>query len=161
MYNTIIVVFIAVISVFSQTIQMDGNDIKSFESEFKWLEGEWIHKDAKNIFIEKWKQNSASEFIGLGYKVKSVDTILIEEIRIVKTETGEYYIPTVQNQNDGLPIKFKLIDKVNGFTFENKKHDFPNYISYKPISIDSMKVELRGLNDSSSKITFYFKRLKN
>ncbi|MBK9423718.1 MAG: hypothetical protein IPN54_06270 [Bacteroidetes bacterium] len=58
---------------------------------------------------------------------------------------GIYYIPTVTNQNDGVPIPFKLITSEAGvFVFENPTHDFPTKITYKTDQKNKLSASISG-----------------
>lgn len=73
-----------------------------------------------------------------------------------------YYIPTVKNQNEGLPVRFaaKTISE-NQLVFENPQHDFPQIIAYTKITSDSLIAEISGTkNGQKRKQTFPMKRMK-
>jgi hypothetical protein len=96
---------------------------------FSWLLGTW-QVDEKQIF-ESWVDKEDGQYYGTTYKVQDQDTIEIERIVLSSDSSNVFYLATVPNQNDGLPVPFKMI-KVgkNSAYFENRKHDFPQYISY-------------------------------
>jgi len=134
------------------------NDIEKAE----WLIGTWENKTSRGNIYETWSKTTDNEFSGKSYIVKEQDTIVFENIRLVQEQDGLFYIPTVKNQNDGLPVRFstKTISETQ-LTFENPKHDFPQIISYIQISADSLVAEISGIkNGQERKQTFPMKRVK-
>jgi len=139
------------------TIQ-DSNDIEKAE----WLIGTWENKTSKGSIYETWGKTSSNEFFGKSYIIKEKDTIVFENIRLVQEQDGLFYIPTVQNQNGGLPVRFALKDiSAIQLVFENQKHDFPQIISYTKINADSLVAEISGIkNGKERKQIFPMKRMK-
>lgn len=93
---------------------------------------------------------------------KEKDTIVFENIQFVQEQGRLFYIPTVKNQNNGLPVRFssKTISETQ-LVFENPEHDFPQIISYTKISADSLVVEILGTkNGQETKQNFPMKRVK-
>ena len=73
-----------------------------------------------------------------------------------------FYIPTVKNQNAGLPVSFatKNISQTQ-LVFENQQHDFPQIISYTKINTDSLLAEIKGTkNGKERKEIVSMKRIK-
>lgn len=127
-----------------------------------WLIGTWENKNQKGSIYENWGKKNDHELLGKSYIVKGEDTVVCESIRIVQEQNGLFYIPTVKNQNDSLPVRF-LAKSVSETTliFENPKHDFPQIISYEKISNDSLVAENSGTkNGQEIKQTFPMKRVK-
>ncbi len=134
------------------------SDIKNAE----WLIGTWENKTPKGSIYETWSKASDNEFLGKSYIVKDKNTIVFENIRLVQEQNGLFYIPTVNNQNDALPIRFtvKTISETQ-LVFENPQHDFPQIISYTKIATDSLLAKISGTkNGKEYKRTFPMKRLK-
>lgn len=128
----------------------------------EWLIGTWENKTQKGSIYETWTKAGNNEFSGKSYSVKDKDTIVFENIRLLQEKNGLYYIPTVKNQNDGLPVRFvaKTISK-NQLVFENPQHDFPQIIAYTKITSDSLIAEISGRkNGQKRKQTFPMKRVK-
>lgn len=97
----------------------------------EWLIGTWENKTPKGSIYETWSKTNDNEFSGTSYSIKENDTVVFETIRLTQEQDGLYYIPTVKNQNGGLPVRFasKAISETQ-LVFENPKHDFPQIISY-------------------------------
>ncbi len=134
------------------------NDI----SKAEWLIGTWENKTQRGSIYETWNKTNDNEFSGISYIIKEKDTIVFENIRLVQEQDGLFYIPTVKNQNDGLPVRFatKTISETQ-MVFENPKHDFPQIISYTKITSDSLVAEISGTkNGQERKQTFPMKRVK-
>lgn len=128
------------------TTQM--NEIEKAE----WLIGTWEMKRAKGSIYESWEKASDTEFQGKSYMIKEPDTIVFEHIQLVEEQEGLFYIPTVKNQNDGLPVRFaaKTITETQ-LVFENSEHDFPKRISYTLISPDSLVAEISGIKNGEER----------
>lgn len=135
----------------------------------EWLIGTWENlptglagKTQRGSIYETWSKTNDNELSGKSYIIKEQDTIVFENIRLVQGQNGLFYIPTVKNQNDGLPVRFavKTISE-SELIFKNSKHDFPQIISYTKISTDSLVAEISGnKNGQEIKQTFPMKRVK-
>jgi hypothetical protein len=132
-------------------------------SELKWLEGEWISESKNGILTEKWRKVNNQLLVGNSYFINNLDTVYQEQIKIEKIRENDieniYYQATVSNQNMGLPIRFKLISKLNSDTlrFENKHHDFPQYIIYQKPKNDTLKSFIEGFQQGKyKKVNFTF-----
>lgn len=126
----------------------------------KWLIGTWENKTKKGTTYECWSKISDTELTGRSYLIKGNDTIILETLRLVQEQHGIFYIPTVTQQNKGLPVKFAL-KKMTGdyMEFENPEHDFPQMITYRKISPDSLIAEISGtLNGQTHTRQFGMKR---
>jgi len=128
----------------------------------EWLIGTWENKTQRGSIYETWSKTNDNEYSGMSYIIKEKDTVVFENIRLVQEQDGLFYIPTVKNQNYGLPVRFtaKTISE-SQLVFENPKHDFPQIISYTKISADSLVAEISGTkNGQERKQTFPMKRVK-
>ncbi|UDQ52929.1 MULTISPECIES: DUF6265 family protein [Chryseobacterium] len=152
--------FITVVSLailYAWTINQ-ASDIQKAE----WLIGTWENKTQRGSIYETWTKAGNNEFSGKSYSVKGKDTIVFENIRLVQENKKLFYIPTVKNQNEGLPVRFaaKTISE-NQLVFENPQHDFPQIIAYTKITSDSLIAEISGIiNGQKRKQTFPMKRVK-
>ncbi|HEX5743291.1 MAG TPA: DUF6265 family protein [Flavobacteriaceae bacterium] len=132
-------------------------------SDLNWLEGEWIYESKNGILIEKWEEEKNQLLIGKSYFIKNLDTVYFEELKIEKVREHNkeniYYQALVSNQNKGQPIRFKLISKLNADTlrFENKLHDFPQYIVYQKPKNDTLKTFIEGFQQGKyRRVNFTF-----
>ncbi|MBX2963329.1 MAG: hypothetical protein KF687_12510 [Cyclobacteriaceae bacterium] len=158
--KTSVRIFIAAIGLISLCawVTFQNKDIKKVE----WLIGTWENKTPRGSIYETWRRKNDTEFSGKSYTLKEKDTVVFETIQLVQEKTGLVYIPTVKNQNDGLPVRFtiKTITDTQ-LIFENSQHDFPQVISYTKISADSLVAEISGLrNGQERKQKFPMKRVE-
>jgi hypothetical protein len=165
--KTGIKILIAVVGLavhFAWTVTQTNNITKA-----EWLIGTWENpptgqpgKTPRGSIYETWSKTNDNEFSGMSYIIKEKDTVVFENIRLVQEQSGLFYIPTVKNQNDGLPVRFatKTISEVQ-MVFENPEHDFPQIISYTKINTDSLVAEISGVkNGQERKQTFPMRRVK-
>lgn len=127
-----------------------------------WLIGAWKNKTPRGTIYETWTRTSDDEFSGKSYVMKDTDTIVFETIRLVQEQHGLFYIPTVKNRNDALPVRFALqVISDTALVFKNAQHDFPQIISYTKISADSLVAEISGTkNGQERKQAFPMVRVK-
>jgi hypothetical protein len=60
-------------------------------------------------------------------------------------DSGTYYSVNVRNQNLNDIVDFKLVSSTNRtFVFENKKHDFPQSITYQYKAPDTLIAWIEG-----------------
>ena len=122
----------------------DVNDHHRLASA-SWLIGVWIHESPKGNIYESWKKLNDSLLVGRSYRVAGSDTITSENISLVELNGEVNYIPTVTDQNKGLPVKFKLTSiSQDKLVFENLTHDFPQRILYQRVTADSLVAEISG-----------------
>jgi len=135
-----------------------ANSIRKAE----WLIGTWENKTQRGSVFETWSKKHNNELVGMSYMVKEKDTMVFETIKLVQEADVIYYVPIVKSQNNGLPVKFLAnIVSENQLVFENKQHDFPQIISYKKITTDSLVAEISGTkNGQVRKMTFPMKKVQ-
>ncbi|MBW4890606.1 hypothetical protein KXQ82_12795 [Mucilaginibacter sp. HMF5004] len=132
-------------------------------SSFYLLEGgTWQMKTRKGYICERWKKISKNEMQGQGFRITGTDTLMEEKVQLIQQDDSIYYIPTVNNQNDGKAVSFKLVSSINNeFIFSNPTHDFPQRVVYKLVSQDSVHAWIDGqINGKLVKQDFYYKRVK-
>jgi len=139
-----------------------SNKSVKFETHFNWLIGTWKQETKQGTIYEKWETYEGSGLSGINYALTNGDTHIIETIRIFKRDSHIIYQPQVKNQNKGKPIKFICtFNSPAEVKFENKTHDFPQYIKYKMIHTDSIYAEIGGLmSDRIIQVPFGMKRVK-
>lgn len=130
--------------------------------EASWLLGTWKNKTSRGIIYENWRKISTQEYVGKSYKLNGQDTVLLETVRLIQEGDNLFYIPTVSNQNGGLPIRFHLQEQsASKLLFSNPEHDFPQYISYTHIEKDSLVAEIYGsINGKEQKRSFPMSRIQ-
>jgi hypothetical protein len=126
------------------------------------LQGTWVMKTKKGTIGETWKVINDKELSGSGFMVKGVDTISLEQVRLLRRNDGIYYESKVEGQNAGRAVPFKLIvSEGEKFVFENRTHDYPTTIIYSFITSDSLVARIEGLQKGVSKSSeFYYSRAK-
>jgi len=111
-----------------------------------WLIGEWQHQTARGILYERWKQTSNTSLAGKSYYLNNKDTTVLETITIKQDKQNLWYIPTVTGQNNGKAVSFKLTEiTIDKMVFENPEHDFPQKITYRRITADSLVAAISGM----------------
>lgn len=117
------------------------NQLKSAD----WLIGTWENKDPQSNMVEIWSKTNDSVYSGESYFIKGKDTLHNEKIQLVQKGDLVQYIPTVKGQNNDQPVNFNLTSKTaKQLVFENPKHDFPQKIIYKQITVDSLVATISG-----------------
>lgn len=122
--------FIALLLLLSPTLA------RAQQSEsMKWMVGTWKIATPGGTVIETWQLANDSTLVGKSSFVKSkTETIPQETMELAYRGGDWYYIPTVQNQNNAQPVRFKVIfAKGTEFISENPAHDFPQRIAYRRI----------------------------
>ncbi len=127
----------------------------------EWLVGTWETKTSRGSFYERWRKGDNHQLLGKSYVLKEKDTIILETIRLVQMGDQLYYEPTVKTQNEGLAVRFTCKTLTSGkMTFENKEHDFPQYITYTKIHTDSIVAQISGSVNEKERIqTFPMRRV--
>jgi hypothetical protein len=111
----------------------------------QWLIGKWQNATPDGMAGEAWEKKDDSSFTGRSFFVKGKDTLSSEALRLSCINDTLFYIPTVSNQNNGQPVKFWLREITdNSLVFENPQHDFPQQISYRLVTPDSLMAEISG-----------------
>ncbi|HYF69499.1 MAG TPA: DUF6265 family protein [Ohtaekwangia sp.] len=127
-----------------------------------WIIGTWENKTQRGSIFETWSKIKDNELAAKSYKLNGKDTVVFETVRLIQEQDSLFYIPTVKNQNGGLPVRFSLHAISDGlFVFQNPTHDFPQVIAYKRINADSMVAEVSGVvKGQQRKEMFPMKRIK-
>lgn len=128
----------------------------------KQLEGGWKMTTDKSTIYEHWSITAESEMIGKSYALRASDSILLERVKLAQNETGIYYMPSVERQNRGRAVSFRLIKSEQmKFVFENKAHDFPQRVIYHIVNKDSLHAWIEGTkNGKERRSDYYYKRVK-
>ena len=67
-------------------------------SDFEWLNGKWERQNTKpgSTAFESWEKVSDS-FSGIGLTMKGLDTVFVENLKILKKEDDFYYVAKVSH----------------------------------------------------------------
>lgn len=158
MYRKIIVILWGTLLWFSTGAWSQTQEI----NKAAWLLGTWELKTKESTFYETWAKESDSVFKGKSYTLEGKDTVVLEVIQLVQESEGLFYIPAVKDQNEGMPVYFKASAlTAKEMVFDNPKHDFPQKISYRQISSDSMIAVISGkINGQNQSREFPMKRTR-
>ena len=106
----------------------------------KWIVGSWKTSLPKGFIIETWSYKNDSTLKSTSHIIKpNGDSMLQETVNLEYKKGISNYVVTAADQNDNLPVSFKLIKYQNKkLIFENPQHDFPQRITYKLVSKNKM-----------------------
>ncbi len=137
-----------------------------------WLPGIWENANEFGAMREIWEVVNDSTLQGTvtattfelpnskdngGIYIDTLETITLEE-----RKGSIFYIPAVKDQNQGLPVKFRLTSSSDSeLKFENPDHDFPQVIHYIKVNADSIFATVSGQFEGQPvEEKFPFKRVK-
>ena len=126
------------------------------------ITGTWSMETKRGMVYEHWYDKDDSTLLGKSYKLNGSDTVLLEEVQLIRKATGIFYIPVVQGQNDGQPVVFTLVntDKET-YIFDNPAHDFPQRIIYQLPKNEQMHAWIEGMDKGVyRKADFFYKKMK-
>lgn len=126
-----------------------------------WLLGFWETENSGGSVTESWLRNTDSTFAGVGKFKDSTGRVLsTEEITIVLRNDKLLYIPTVSNQNNGMPIVFAEVQFADTVVvFENKEHDFPQRIAYQKLTDSTILAYIEGdIEGENQRIEFSYSK---
>lgn len=110
-----------------------------------WLIGEWHNVTPEGIATESWTKQNDTVYAGKSLFIIGKDTVSSESLRLEQLGQEVAYVPTVKDQNKGLPVRFVMKTMSDTqMIFENPQHDFPQTISYTKINADSLVAEISG-----------------
>jgi hypothetical protein len=128
----------------------------------KWLLGTWKNETSRGTIFESWIEESDFEYVGVSYSLHNGDSTVFETIRIIKDGDSMLYVPTVKTQNNAQPVRFFAKSVTSDkLVFENPSHDYPQLITYRLISTDSLIAEISGKINGQERVKrFPMKRVK-
>ena len=149
-----------IITIFASNLTNAQNINKSFEDLHSVI-GTWKMETKRGMIYESWQKINDSTLKGSSYKLNGQDTIILEQVELVIRNGKIMYIPSVTDQNKNQPVVFKLANLENGtYTFENKKHDFPQRIIYNLPKNNTLHAWIEGdINGQFKKSDYNFVKL--
>ncbi len=129
----------------------------------KWIVGNWKTSLPKGHIIESWSIKNDSTLKSISYIIKpNGDSMLQETVNLEYKKGITNYVVTAADQNDNLPVSFKLIKHQNNkLIFENPEHDFPQRVVYKLISKNKILAWIEGtIKGELKKKEFQMERIK-
>lgn len=118
---------------------------------FKMLVGNWqdMRTEGDPSFHEQWVEDPEGHLTGLGVVLSGKDTVWIEHLRILRTDSGTWYEATIPTQNEGDPVPFEMTNAKDSLVFSNPEHDFPQFITYVPTSDGGWSVRVSGMRQGT------------
>lgn len=128
--------------------------------QLQWLLGTWINENEEEFSQETWSKETPSTFTAFSFTQVGKETVFAETMALEQKADSLLLTVVTANQNEKKPVTFKLVSSENGqFTFENKKHDFPQRIVYTNPVKDSLHAWIEGSeNGEPRKIDFSYSR---
>lgn len=137
-------IILPLLLIFSLASCKDSNKNNKIKAA-QWLLGKWENKSDDGNLQEIWKKANDSTFLGESYFIKEEDTIHFETITLQQNGEELKYNTTIKGQNDDEPVTFILTNELEKeLVFENKKHDYPQKISYKLLTPKSLVAKIYG-----------------
>lgn len=135
---------------------------KSFDkiAQMQWLLGTWTNENGEEFSQETWSKENDSMFSAFSFIEVKGEVVFAETMALEQKAGNLFLTVATANQKDEKPITFKMVSSENGqVTFENKKHDFPERITYTNPTKDSLHAWIEGtLNEEAKKVNFFFSR---
>ncbi|HRH70660.1 MAG TPA: DUF6265 family protein [Flavobacteriales bacterium] len=125
--------------------------------DFNDLIGEWedVQDSGRTVFNEHWSRAADGTLVGLGFVLSGKDTVFIEHLGILHMDTSTYYAATVNNQNSGAAVLFKLVHSFDSLVFTAPDHDFPQRIVYTPVN-GSWEVKVSGTDKAGKAMSDHY-----
>lgn len=113
---------------------------------FERLAGTWIARESgsDHWFEEHWTMLDNGDLDGLGLVRSGMDTVMIEHLRISRSDTATWYSARIPSQNNSEPVLFRMVSDYDSLSFVNPEHDHPQRITYLPESSDGWRVRVIG-----------------
>jgi hypothetical protein len=159
---TFLLLLLAIVSCKKSNADDSDQNEKDKIKTAHWLLGKWEYKTPEGELSETWEKVNDSTYKGHSYFIKGQDTIHFETIRLEQKGEELTYAATVKGQNNDKAVAFLLTNSnEKELIFENPKHDYPQKISYKQVSKDSLIAEISGLQSGKlSSEKYMMKKVK-
>ncbi|MNK65988.1 hypothetical protein D3C87_852990 [compost metagenome] len=138
-----------------------ANAQKAPSKTLAFVLGSWEMQTSKGKIVEQWVRNPDKTLSGKSYRINAKgDSTLTETLKVRNVGKDTFYCSTVNGQNEGKEVCFKLISTTDQtYVFENKMHDFPQRIVYQDKGKREMLAWIEGeLNGKSRKSEFKYIR---
>lgn len=141
---------------------INPKDNKDIFKQLQALQGNWMMRVKPGIVLfECWQKENDTLLHGKSYMLRGIEMKAQETVSLVYNQGGVFYIPVVENQNNGKAVSFKLTSSTaNEFVFENLQHDFPKRIVYTIVSEDMLSAYVDGGAGSSKRINYQYQKIK-
>ncbi|GGA77622.1 hypothetical protein GCM10008015_17900 [Flavobacterium palustre] len=136
--------------------QKNNNSEKDLIKKADWLIGNWETKNNIGTLSENWEKVNDSTFKAQSLFIKDKDTIHNESIILQQKGETLSYTTTIKGQNNNKPIRFELNTEIeNELLFQNLKNDYPQKISYKKTSKNSLITQISGIQSGKTSTEKY------
>ena len=141
---------------------IDTKDNKDIFKRLEKLQGTWMmHVKPGVVLFECWQKENDTLLHGKSYVLRGIEMKAQENVSLIYNREGVFYIPVVENQNNGQAVSFKLTSSAaNEFVFENPQHDFPKRIVYTIVSEDVLNAVVDDGAGTSKKINYHYQKIK-
>lgn len=147
-----------IIAAFNSTVVIAQNT--SDMDKLLWIVDSWVSASGESRSYEEWKKIDNSLYEGNSRTVKNGEVTFSEQLKIVSTEDGIFYIADVKH--NPAPVKFRLTSiSDTSAVFENPEHDFPKKITYM-LEDGNLHayIEGPGKEGITKKIDFYMTKMR-
>ena len=126
------------------------------------IRGTWSMETKRGILYEHWYDKDDSTLLGKSYKLNGSDTILLEEVQLIRKGVSIFYIPIVRSPNNEQPVVFTLVKTDNEtYIFDNPEHDFPQRVIYQLPKNEQLHAWIEGMDKGVyRKSDFFYKKMK-
>lgn len=136
---------------FAQDLQsQEVEPVKAFD-QLQKLRGGWFQASDQGDIVEEWESVDAQNLTGSNYRIRVTDgdTAGQKSYQISLRPDGVFYTARFRAINNNEPLDFKLVlveDFIGqrSFTFENKKYEYPQKITYTLIDNRDMVIKYEG-----------------
>lgn len=124
-----------------------------------WLAGCWEMTRGTTVIHEQWMAPNGGLMMGMSRTVVRDSAREYEQLRIERRATGVAYVAFPSGQVETAFPATALTDST--LVFNNPTHDFPQQISYRRVSKDSVIARIEGLNQGKPQaINFPMRRAR-
>ena len=118
--------------------------------EFSALAGCWKLDEENGSSTEYWLPPTNDQMLGMSQTTREGSTAGYEFMRISRSDTGE--ITFTASPSGQETTAFRLVSLVNGqAVFENREHDFPQFIVYHLPAGDELLASIEGEVDGEQR----------
>lgn len=114
-----------------------------------WMAGCWEQRSAGSVTHETWMSPAGGAMVGMSRTVAGGTMRAWESLRIVRDSGRLAYIA---QPNGRAPTAFPVVAISDTLAvFENLAHDFPQRITYRRVSADSIVARISAVRDGQSR----------
>ena len=148
------VMLVAVACVLPHTMLSQGS-----VQDAGWLAGCWEMSRGTTTIHEQWMSPKGGLMMGMSRTVVGDSAREYEQLRIERRATGIAYVAFPSGQSEAAFLATEFTDSM--WVFNNPTHDFPQQISYRRVSKDSVIARIEGVNRGQPRaINFPMRRMR-